>query len=155
MHCLFRKRESRDVTVSFKIHNLSDILTAGTLLELTKQALNQTWRLINNSCCVWIPRSSYNTTSYTMWSSYEHRHSVVKFSSISGTSTTDTEQKWWLNWTWSMIFLFCIFQICLLFTLTLGGCSLCPFLLYCTAARILISLREPAQRDQLKFYLSI
>ncbi len=38
--------------------------------------------------------SSYNTT---MGLSNEHRHDVVKFSNVSGTSTTDTVQKGWLN----------------------------------------------------------
>ncbi len=52
----------------------------------------------NNCCCVWIPWSSYNTTVYTMGLCYERKHGVVKVSNFFWTSTTDTEQKGWLNW---------------------------------------------------------
>ncbi len=50
----------------------------------------------NNFRCVWISRSSYNTTLYTTGLCYEHRHDVMKLYNFSGTSTTDTLQKWWL-----------------------------------------------------------
>ncbi len=50
----------------------------------------------NNCCCVWIAQSSYNTTLCTTGLSCKHRHGVVKFSNVSGNSTTDTVQKWWL-----------------------------------------------------------
>ncbi len=57
----------------------------------------------NNCWCVWIPQNSYNTTSYITGLSYEHTHGIVKFSSVSGTSTTDTVQKRWLNWLGLMV----------------------------------------------------
>ncbi len=57
----------------------------------------------NNCYCVWIPQSSYSITLYTTGLSNEHRSHYVKFSNISGTSTTDTVQLWWLNRLWLMI----------------------------------------------------
>ncbi len=54
-------------------------------------------------CCVWIPWSSYSTVLYTAGLSYEHRHNVVKFFNVSGTSTTDTVQKGRLNRSWLII----------------------------------------------------
>ncbi len=54
----------------------------------------------NNCCCVWIPWSSHNTTLYTTGLFYEHKQGVVKFSNVSGTFTTDTVQKGWLNRSW-------------------------------------------------------
>ncbi len=57
----------------------------------------------SNCCCVWIRWNSDNKTLYTTGLFYEHRHGVVKFSNVSGTSTTDTVQKGWLNWPWSML----------------------------------------------------
>ncbi len=51
----------------------------------------------NNCCCVWTAWSSYSTTLYTTQLSDQHRHGVVKFSNVSGTSTTDSGQNW-LNW---------------------------------------------------------
>ncbi len=40
----------------------------------------------NNCCCVWILSSSDTSTLYSTGWSCEHRHSVVEFSNISGTS---------------------------------------------------------------------
>ncbi len=50
----------------------------------------------NSYCCLWILRSSDNTTLYTKGLFYELRHDVLKFSNLSWTSTTEIVQKWWL-----------------------------------------------------------
>ncbi len=41
----------------------------------------------------------YQTTLYTSWLHYKHRHSLAKFSNVSGTSKTDTVQQRWLSCT--------------------------------------------------------
>ncbi len=49
--------------------------------------------VVKTTVAVWIPWSSNNTTLYTTGLCYEHRHSVIKFSNISGTSTSDAVEK--------------------------------------------------------------
>ncbi len=50
----------------------------------------------NFAVCEYTEQYNWSTTGLSTGWCYEHRHNVVKISSISRTSTTVTMQKWWL-----------------------------------------------------------
>ncbi len=119
------------------------------------QFLTKTWKRIkitayfcfsgSVTCKYFTDKSvKYLLVSLTVWSSVKssQQQLACRLTNLSTCFSTQLQV------------IFCSSYV-LLFTLTLGGCNLCPFLLYGNAAGTLISLREPAQRDQEKFYLSI
>ncbi len=84
------------------IEILPTVLILWTLLELAEQTLNETWPSKPLLLCLnTIELLQHNFIHHEIILSTQTRR--VKFSSVSGTSTTDTMQKWLLHRPWLMI----------------------------------------------------
>ncbi len=72
--------------------DINDILMSRTLLEFAERTLNQTWWSKQPLLCQHC--GAPTTRLHTPQLRYEHRHNIVRFSNLCGTSTTDAVQKW-------------------------------------------------------------